>query len=134
MKLPRRNLLHLVAGAAALPITARIALALDYPTRPVQLIVGFAAGGPLDTGARLIGQWLSEHLGQSFIIQNRPGASGNLAAEEVARARPDGYTLLVCAAANSWNAMLYDNLGFDFIRDIAPVVVNELWNGFGWNR
>jgi len=129
MKLPRRKFLLLAAAAAALPSLTHIASALDYPTRPVQLIVGFAAGGPLDTGARLIGQWLSEHLGQSFVIQNHPGASGNLAAEEVARARPDGYTLLVCAASNAWNATLYDNLTFDFIRDIAPVASYERGGG-----
>ena len=129
MKLPRRKFLHLAVGATALPALSDMASATNYPTRPVQLIVGFAAGGPLDTGARLIGQWLSEHLGQSFIIQNHPGASGNLAAEEVARARPDGYTLLVCAASNAWNATLYDNLSFDFIRDIAPVASYERGGG-----
>jgi tripartite-type tricarboxylate transporter receptor subunit TctC len=96
-------------------------LALHYPTKPVHLLVGFAAGGPLDTGARLIGQWLSQRLGQSFLVDNRPGASGNLAAEDVVRAPPDGYTLLECAATNAWNTTLYDNLSFDFARDIAPV-------------
>lgn len=121
MKLPRRKLLHVAVGAAALPAVSRIARSSTYPTRPVHLLVGFSAGGPLDTGARLIGQWLSERLGQSFIIDNRPGASGNLAAEDVVRAPPDGYTLLECAAANAWNTTLYDNLSFDFARDIAPV-------------
>jgi tripartite-type tricarboxylate transporter receptor subunit TctC len=121
MKLPRRNFLHLATGAAALPVVHRVAWALDYPTRPVHVFVGFAAGGPLDTGARLIAQWLSERLGQPFIIENRPGASANLAAEQVVRARPDGYTLLVCGSGNAWNATLYDNLNFNFIRDIAPV-------------
>jgi len=121
MKLPRRKFLHLAAGAAAFPCRARIALALDYPTRPVHLLVGFAAGGPLDTSARLIGQWLSERLGQPFVIENRPGAGSNLATEIVARAPPDGYTLLEASAANAWNAALYDNLSFNFIRDIALV-------------
>jgi len=95
--------------------------AQDYPSRPVHLIVGFAAGGPLDTGARLIAQALEERLHQSFIVENHAGASGNVAAAEVARANPDGYTLLVCAAANAWNGVLYKNLSFDFVRDIAPV-------------
>ncbi len=121
MKLPRRKFLHLAASTVALPALPRIASALDYPTRPVHLIAGFPAGGPLDTGARLIAQALSERLGQQFIVENRPGASSNLAAEHVVRARPDGYTLLICASANAWNATLYDNLSFDFTRDIAPV-------------
>jgi tripartite-type tricarboxylate transporter receptor subunit TctC len=121
MKLPRRKFLHLAAGAAALPALPRVASALDYPTRPVHLLVGFAAGGPLDTSARLIGQWLSERLGQPFVIENRPGAGSNLATEIVARALPDGYTLLEASAANAWNAALYDNLSFNFIRDIALV-------------
>ena len=121
MKLPRRKFLHVAAGAAALPALPRVASALDYPTRPVHLLVGFAAGGPLDTSARLIGQWLSERLGQPFVIENRPGAGSNLATEIVARAPPDGYTLLEASAANAWNAALYDNLSFNFIRDIALV-------------
>ena len=121
MKLPRRKFLHVAAGAAALPALPRVASALDYPTRPVHLLVGFAAGGPLDTSARLIGQWLSEHLGQPFVIENRPGAGSNLATEIVVRAPPDGYTLLEASAANAWNAALYDNLSFNFIRDIALV-------------
>ena len=121
MKLPRRKFLHLAAGAAALPALPRVASALDYPTRPVHLLVGFSAGGPLDTSARLIGQWLSERLGQPFVIENRPGAGSNLATEIVARAPPDGYTLLEASAANAWNAALYDNLSFNFIRDIALV-------------
>jgi tripartite-type tricarboxylate transporter receptor subunit TctC len=121
MKLPRRKFLHVAAGAAALPVLPRVASALDYPTRPVHLLVGFAAGGPLDTSARLIGQWLSERLGQPFVIENRPGAGSNLATEIVARAPPDGYTLLEASAANAWNAALYDNLSFNFIRDIALV-------------
>jgi tripartite-type tricarboxylate transporter receptor subunit TctC len=121
MKLPRRRFLHLAAGAVALPAVARVARAQAYPTRPVRLIVGFAAGGPSDITARLIGQWLSERLGQTFIIENRPGAGGNLATEMVVRARPDGYTLLEASSTNAWNTTLYRNLSFDFIRDIAPV-------------
>jgi tripartite-type tricarboxylate transporter receptor subunit TctC len=121
MKLPRRKFLHLAAGAAALSALPRVASALDYPTRPVHLLVGFAAGGPLDTSARLIGQWLSERLGQPFVIENRPGAGSNLATEIVAQAPPDGYTLLEASAANAWNAALYENLSFNFIRDFALV-------------
>jgi tripartite-type tricarboxylate transporter receptor subunit TctC len=121
MKLPRRKFLHLAAGAAVIPAMSRIASALDYPTRPVHLLVGFAAGGPLDTSARLIAQWLSEHLGQPFIVENRPGAGSNLATEMVVRAPPDGYTLVEVSASNAWNATLYDNLNFNFIRDIAPI-------------
>jgi tripartite-type tricarboxylate transporter receptor subunit TctC len=121
VKLPRRRFLQLAAGAAALPAVMRVARAQAYPTRPVRLIVGFAAGGPADISARLIGQWLSERLGQTFIIENRPGAGGNLATEMVVRARPDGYTLLEASSTNAWNTTLYRNLSFDFIRDIAPV-------------
>jgi tripartite-type tricarboxylate transporter receptor subunit TctC len=121
MKLPRRKFLGLAAGAVALPVVARVARAQAYPTRPVRLIVCFAAGGPSDITARLIGQWLSERLGQSFIIENRPGAGGNLATEMVVRARPDGYTLLEATSTNAWNVALYHNLSFDFIRDLAPV-------------
>jgi tripartite-type tricarboxylate transporter receptor subunit TctC len=122
MKLPhRRQLLHLAAGAAALPAVSRIASAQAYPSRPVRLIVGFPAGGVLDLFARLIGQWLSERLGQPFIVENRAGAGGNLAAETVVKAPADGYTLLQIGAHNAWNVALYDNLSFNFIRDIAPV-------------
>jgi tripartite-type tricarboxylate transporter receptor subunit TctC len=121
IKFPRRRFLHLAAGAVALPAVARVAGAQAYPTRPVRLIVGFAAGGPADISARLIGQWLSERLGQTFIIENRPGAGGNIATEMVVRARPDGYTLLEASSTNAWNTTLYRNLSFDFIRDIAPV-------------
>jgi tripartite-type tricarboxylate transporter receptor subunit TctC len=121
MKLPRRTFLQLAAGAAALPSTVRIAGAQTYPTRPVHLLVGYAAGGPLDTSARLIAQWLSERLGQSFIVENRPGAGSNLATEMVVRAPPDGYTLLEVSASNAWNVTLYDNLKFNFIHDIVPV-------------
>ena len=121
MKLPRRQFLHLAAGASALPATSRIANAQAYPSRPVHLIVGFAAGGAMDINARLMGQWLSERLGQQFVIENRTGAGGNIAAEAVVRASPDGYTLLTCATANAVNASLYERLDFNFIRDIAPV-------------
>jgi tripartite-type tricarboxylate transporter receptor subunit TctC len=121
MKLPRRNFLHLAAGAAALSAVSRIAWAQTYPTRPVRVIVGFAPGGGVDIIARLIGQWLSERLGQQFIIENRPGAGTNIATEAVVRAPPDGYTLLLVNAANAVNATLYDNLSFNFVRDIAPV-------------
>jgi tripartite-type tricarboxylate transporter receptor subunit TctC len=121
MKLPRRKFLDLAAGAVALPVVAQVARAQAYPIRPVRLIVCFAAGGPSDITARLIGQWLSERLGQSFIIENRPGAGGNIATEMVVRARPDGYTLLEATSTNAWNVALYRNLSFDFIRDLAPV-------------
>src|SRR5262245_6006120 len=121
MKLPRRQLLHLAAGAAALPATSRIAWAQTYPSRPVRIVVGFAARGGADLTARPIGQWLSERLGQQFVIENRPGAVGNIATEAVANAPPDGYTLLLVNAANAINAALYNKLSFNFIRDIAPV-------------
>jgi len=121
MKLPRRKFLHLAAGAAALPAVSRIAWAQAYPSRPVRLIVGFAPGGTTDITARLIGQWLSERLGQQFLIENRTGAATNIATEAVVRAPADGYTLLLVTASNAINATLYDKLGFNFIRDIAPV-------------
>jgi len=122
MKLPhRRQFLHLAAGAVALPAVSGIARAQTYPTRPVRLIVGFAPGGPTDILARLMGQWLSERLGQPFVVDNRPGASGNIAAEAVVRAPADGYTLLLVGGNNAINATLYDKLNFNFIRDIAPV-------------
>jgi tripartite-type tricarboxylate transporter receptor subunit TctC len=121
MKLPRRTFLHLAAGAAALPTVSRIARAQAYPSRPVRIIVGFAAGGPADILARLIGQWLSERLDQPFVIENRPGGGGNIGTEAVAKAPPDGYTLLLAATANTINATLYDKLNFNFISDIAPV-------------
>src|SRR5271169_4494863 len=121
MKLPRRQFLHLAAGAAALPALSCVARAQAYPSRPVRLIVGFAPGGGNDIVARLIGQWLSERLGQQFIIENRPGAGTNIATEAVVNAPPDGYTLLLVGAPNAINATLYDNLNFNFIRDIAPV-------------
>jgi tripartite-type tricarboxylate transporter receptor subunit TctC len=121
MKLPRRRFLHLAAGAAALPAASRIARAQTYPTRPVRIIVGFAAGGAFDIVARLMGQWLSDRLAQPFIVENRPGAGTNIATEAVVRARADGYTLLLGGAVNAVNATLYENLKFDFIRDIAPI-------------
>jgi tripartite-type tricarboxylate transporter receptor subunit TctC len=123
MKLPhRRHILHLTAGAAALPAVSRVAWAQTYPTRPVRLIVGVAAGGGTDIVARLISQWLSERLGQQFIVENRPGAGSNIATEVVVRAPPDGYTLLTVGAPAAINATLYyDKLNFNFIRDIAPV-------------
>src|SRR5215510_14824306 len=121
MKLPRPTFLHLAAGAAALPAVSRIAWAQAYPARPVRIIVGFAAGGGGDITARLIGQWLSERLGQQFIIENRPGAGGKIATEAVGRAPADGYTLGLVGAFNAVNATIYDNLNFNFIRDIAPV-------------
>src|SRR6476469_6198949 len=117
----RRRLLRLAAGAAALGTMSRSAWAQTYPSRPVRIVVGFAAGGPNDIVARLIGQWLSERLGQPFIIENRPGASGNIAAEAVVRAPADGHTLLMTGTFNAINATLYQNLSFNFIRDIAPV-------------
>jgi tripartite-type tricarboxylate transporter receptor subunit TctC len=122
MKLPhRRQFLHLAAGAAALPSVSRVASAQAYPTRPVRIIVGFAPGSASDIVARLLGQWLSERLGQQFIIEHRPGAASNIATEAVVRAPPDGYTLLVVSTASAINATLYDKLSFNFIRDIAPV-------------
>jgi tripartite-type tricarboxylate transporter receptor subunit TctC len=121
MKLPRRKFLHLAAGAAALPAISRIARAQAYPARPVRWIVGFPAGGLNDIVARLTGQYLSERLGQPFVIDNRPGAGGNIATGLVANAAPDGYTLLLIGSSNTVNPTLYDNLTFDFIRDIAPV-------------
>jgi tripartite-type tricarboxylate transporter receptor subunit TctC len=121
MKLPRRKFLHLAAGAAALPTVSRIAKAQTYPTRPARIVVGFAAGGGADISARTLGQWLTERLGQQFIVEDRPGAGSNIAAEAVVRAAPDGYTLLEVTVANAIGATLYDNLSFNFIRDIAPV-------------
>jgi tripartite-type tricarboxylate transporter receptor subunit TctC len=121
MKLPRRKFLHLAAGAAALPALSRFACAQSYPTRPVRIIVGFPGGSASDTTARLIGQWLSERLGQQFVVENRPGAASNLAAEAAVHAPPDGYTLLLVTSVNAINAKLYDNLSFDLVRDIVPV-------------
>jgi len=121
MRLPRRQLLYLAAGAAALPAVSRFAKAQSYPTRPVRIVVGFTAGGSTDIGARLIGQWLQDRLGQPFLIENRPGAGTNIATESVVRAPPDGYTLLMVGPSSAVNATLYDKLSFVFLRDIAPV-------------
>jgi tripartite-type tricarboxylate transporter receptor subunit TctC len=122
MKLPhRRQFLHLAAATAALPALSTIARAQAYPTRPVRIIVGFPAGGSADFHARLIGQWLSQRLNQQFVVDNRPGAGGNIGTEAVVRAPADGYTLLLAATPNAINATLYDRLNFNFIRDIAPV-------------
>jgi tripartite-type tricarboxylate transporter receptor subunit TctC len=122
MKLPhRRQFLHLAAGAAALPAVSRITRAQAYPTRPVRILVGFAAGGAADILARIIGQWLSEQLGQQFIVENRLGASGNIAAEGAANATPDGYTLLLLGTPHAVNASLYEKPSFTFIRDIVPI-------------
>ena len=119
--LGRRNFLRLAAGAAALPAVSRFAWAQTYPTRPVRIIVGFAPAGAGDIVARLMGQWLSERLGQPFVVENRPGANGNIAAQAGVRAPADGYTLLMVSSANAANAALYDKLSFNFLRDIAPV-------------
>jgi tripartite-type tricarboxylate transporter receptor subunit TctC len=121
MKLPRRSFLQLAAGAAALPAVSRMAWAQAYPTRPVRIIVGFAAGNGPDILARLLGPWLSERLGEPIVIENRPGAGTNTGTETVVKSPPDGYTLLMVTPANTINATLYDNLNFNFIRDIAPI-------------
>ena len=121
MKFPRRTFLHLAAGAAALPAVSRVAWPQAYPTRPVRLVVGFAAGGTQDVIARLLGQWLSERLGQQIVIENRAGAASNIAAEAVIKSPPDGYTLFMVGPNNAINASLYDKLNFDFVRDFAPV-------------
>src|SRR6185436_15425642 len=121
MKFPRRQFLRLAAGAATLPVVPRFALGQSYPSRPVRIIVGQAAGGASDILARLTGQWLSERLGQPFVIENRPGAGTNIATEAVVRATPDGHTLLLLGPAAAINATLYDKLNFNVIRDIAPV-------------
>jgi tripartite-type tricarboxylate transporter receptor subunit TctC len=121
VNLPRRRFLRLAAGAAAAPMLAPVAWAQAYPSRPVRIIVGFPPGGAADITARLMGQWLSERLGQPFVVENRPGAGTNIATEAVAKAAPDGYTLLLVSVANTVNATLYERLNFDFIRDIAPV-------------
>jgi tripartite-type tricarboxylate transporter receptor subunit TctC len=121
MKLPRRQFFHQLAGAVVLPAAVRIARAESYPSRPVRIIVGFQAGTASDIIARLIAQWFSDRLGQQFVVENRPGAAGNAAAEMVVRAVPDGYSLLTVAAVHSISATLYENLNFSFARDIAPV-------------
>jgi len=121
MSLARRRFLQLTAGAVAIPVVSHIAAAQAYPTRPVRIIVGFASGGTLDIIARLLGQWLSERLGQPFVVENRPGGGGNIGTDAVVRAPPDGYTLLLVGSPNMINATLYEKLNFNFIRDIAPV-------------
>jgi tripartite-type tricarboxylate transporter receptor subunit TctC len=121
VKFPRRQILHLLTGAIAVSAAPRFAAAQAYPTRPVRLIVGFAAGGSTDISARLIAQWLTERLGQAFVVENRPGAGSNIAAEAVVNAPADGYTLLVGATANAINATLYDKLNFNFMRDTVPI-------------
>jgi tripartite-type tricarboxylate transporter receptor subunit TctC len=121
MKFPRRQFLHLAASAAALPAASRLVWAQAYPTRPVRIVIGLASGGPVDVLARLMGQWLSERLGQPVIVESRPGAGSNIATEAVVRAPADGYTLLMASPPNAINATLYDKLNFNFIRDIAPV-------------
>jgi tripartite-type tricarboxylate transporter receptor subunit TctC len=121
MKLPRRRFLSLAVAAVTLPAAARMASAQAFPSRPVRIIVGFAAGGSSDIGARLIGQWLQERLGQPFVVENRPGAATNIATESVVHAAPDGYTLLMIGPSSTINATLYDKLSFVFLRDVAPV-------------
>ena len=121
MKLPRRKFLHLAAGAVALPAVSRIVRAQAYPSRPVRIIVPFAPGGSTDISARLIGQWLSERLGQQFVVENRPGAGSNVGTEMVVNAPPDGYTLLLVGASSAINMTLYEKLSFNFVRDIAPI-------------
>src|SRR5205814_2140838 len=118
---PRRTLSYLASGAAALPALSRLSRAQAYPSRPVRIVVGCSAGGPNDINARLISQWLSERLGQQFIVDNRPGASGNIAMESVVKSPPDGYTLVMVATSSAVNATLYDKLPFVFLRDIAPI-------------
>src|SRR5947199_8397901 len=122
MKIPRRKFLRLAAGTAALPVLPRLARAQAWPSRPVRIIVGFPAGGATDILARLTGQWLSDRLGQQFIIENRAGAGGNIGTESVVKASPDGYTLLQIATPNGLNAALLPNLSFSFVRDIAPII------------
>jgi tripartite-type tricarboxylate transporter receptor subunit TctC len=121
MKIARRKFLHLAAGAAVLPALSELAKAQAYPSRPIRLVIGYTPGGSADLTARLMGQWLSERLGQSFVIENRPGGGTNIATEAVVRAPPDGYTFLLAAPANAINATLYDKLNFNFLRDCEPV-------------
>jgi tripartite-type tricarboxylate transporter receptor subunit TctC len=129
MKLPRRKFLHLAAGAAVLPVISHAARAQSYPARPMRLVVGWPPGGVADMFGRLMGQLLSERLGQQVVVENRAGAGGNLAVEAVLKAAPDGYTLLMIGSNNAWNVTLYDNLSFNFLHDIAPVA--SIYSGFG---
>jgi tripartite-type tricarboxylate transporter receptor subunit TctC len=122
MKIRRRSLAHLAIGAAALPFVPGLAQAQAYPSRPARIVVGFPAGGATDIQGRLMAEWLTERLGQQFIVENKPGASGNIGTETVAKAAPDGYTLLQVVTPHAINPALYSNLGFDFMRDIAPVI------------
>ena len=125
MLLQRRHFLRLMASAIAAPALSRVAAAQAYPSRPVRLVVGFPAGGPVDIAARVIAPWLAERLGQSFVVDNQPGESGNSATRSVVRAAPDGYTLLICGPVNTINSTLFEGLDFNFERDIAPVA--SLW-------
>jgi tripartite-type tricarboxylate transporter receptor subunit TctC len=129
VKLPRREFLQLTAGAMAVPVLSRVAAAEIYPERPARIISGFPPGGISDTYARLLSQWLSQQLGQQFIVENRPGAGGNLAAEAVARAASDGYTLLQTTSADAWNATLYQNLNFNIVRDFSPIATISRGSG-----
>ena len=122
MKFPRRAFVHLAAGAAALPVQSGVARAQAYPSRPARIVVGFPAGGATDIQGRLMGEWLTDRLGQQFIVENKPGASGNIGTDTVAKAAPDGYTLLQVVTPNAINAALYSHLPFDFMKDIAPVI------------
>ena len=122
MKFHRRSFMHLAAGAAALPVVPGVAQAQTYPSRPVRIVVGFPAGGATDIQARLMGEWMTERTGQQFLVENKPGASGNIGTETVAKSPADGYTLLQVVTPHAINAALYSNLSFDFIRDIAPVI------------
>jgi tripartite-type tricarboxylate transporter receptor subunit TctC len=117
----RRDFLHLIASGATIPFGSQIATAQDYPSRPVRIVVGFSPGGPGDITARLEGQWLADRLGKPFVVENKPGAAGNIGTETVVRAAPDGYTLFLVNTANAINASLYEKLNFDFVRDIAPI-------------
>src|SRR5215467_13856967 len=126
MKLPRRTFLHLAAGAAALPVLSRLASAQNYPTRPVHWIVSFAAGGANDIVARIVGQYLSDHLGQQFIIENRSGAGGNVGMQSVLSSVPDGYTIAFVGPNYAINPTLYEKLPFNFIRDSAPVAIDSV--------
>ena len=131
MKLPRRTFLHLAVGAAALPAVSRVARAQTYPNRPVRMIVPFGPAGTTDIVARLIGQWLSERLGQQFVVENRPGGAGNVGTEAVVRSPPDGYTLLMIDVSPAINVTLFNKLNFDFIRD-TRVSCSKLWLAWTW--